>query len=404
MLKGFAITPVVLGRIAIGTIIENKGKKLPMKLDHMLITSNIQKDGSWIMHPAAEKLEREQKGKIRSIPVRIMFDNPSLNFRAEYSAFNDKGRLICSGDGEKARRRDPQAESGTIECSCPGSDLCSFGAANRCKPFGRLIVALEDGWEQDPLSGFMFRTTSFNSIRALTARLEYLAGATGNKMAGMPCNLVMRAKSTSASMRRPVYYLDLEPRNGLLNAMAEAATKRAEMEKAGFDRKGLEEAVARGYGRSAFVEALEDEQEVATEFYNPEFVDPETGEIFRSGEPPVQADSNQAGNSAAAPERLATDCLPRRKEAGQQQPVKQYASMTDEELWAEVDEKVVESLKKAIARVPNIQDETSANGARVWNANRFGEGTAAMHLIERALTKQVAQIKGLSMEDARKSA
>lgn len=406
MLKGFAITPVVLGRISIGTIVENKGKKLPMKLDHIQVTSNIQKDGTWIMHPVAEKLANEQKGQIRSIPVRILFDRPDLNFRAEYSAFSDKGRLLCSGNGEKARRRDPKAETGVTECACPGSDMCEFGAQNRCKPFGRLIIGLEGVWDTDPLSGFMFRTTSFNSIRALTARLEYLSAATGKQMAGMPCNLVMRAKSTSASMRRPIYYLDLEPRGGLLSAMADAKAKRAEMSEAGFNREALEEAVRIGYEQSAFVETDDEGQEVVTEFFSQEYVDPETGEVIRNGEAPsasslsgtqagegAQQEGGQ-GSDASSPTTAAHDASGR-----------PYDELSDEELLGEVGEKLRESLKKAIGRIPNLKDENSISGARVWNSTRFGNSSAAMYLIERHLANQLTQIKGLPLEEeARKSA
>ncbi|WP_018079162.1 hypothetical protein [Thiobacillus denitrificans] len=401
MLKGFAITPVVLGRISIGTIVENKGKKLPMKLDYIQITSNIQKDGAWMMHPVAEKLAKEQKDKIRSIPVRIMFDRPDLNFRAEYSAFNEKGRLLCSGNGEKARRRDPQSETGITECACPGSDLCEFGAQNRCKPFGRLLVCLEDSWDNDPLSGFMFRTTSFNSIRALTARLEYLAAASGKQMAGMPCNLVMRAKSTSASMRRPIYYLDLEPRGGLLKAMADAKAKRTEMQEGGFQREALEEAVRLGYEQSAFVDVDTDDdgQDVVAEFFNQEFIDPETGEVIRSGEAgssgAFAGDQPRAGAQASSGQAANARTTENQTHDASGRP---FEEMTDDELIGQVDEKLVESLKKSIARIPNLQDESSISGARIWNTTRFAPSAAAMYLIERHLNKQLSQIKGLPLE------
>lgn len=404
MLKGFAITPVVLGRIAIGGIVEKNGKRLPVKYDFMQITSNVQKDGGWIMHPAAAAIADKQKGKIHSIPVRIMFDRPDLNFRAEYSAFSDKGRLLCSGDGEKARRRDPQSATGISDYSCPGSDLCEYGKQNRCKPFGRLMVGLEGEWDKDPLSGFMFRTTSFNSIRALTARLSYLAAATGDQMAGLPCNLVMRAKSTSASMRRPIYYLDIEPRDGLLNAMAEAKTKRAEMEQAGFKRQALEEAVRLGYEQSAFVEPEDETKEVVEEFYNSQFVDFETGEIYNSGDaPPGAVPVDQSGKGAATSTGQENNASPAQNEA-QDSPEKPFKDMADDELWKQLDEKTAKSVKAAIDRIPNVSDEESITGARVWSSTRFGENTAAMQLIDRKLAKRQEQSKELPLEGERKSA
>ncbi len=113
MLKGFAIIPTLLGRIAIGEIEEKNGKKLPKKLDYIQITGMAQGNtGGWAEHPEMTRLLEAQKekakdpasgiaspDKLRSIPVRIMFDSPDNNFRAEYSCFDQKGRPMCSGDG-----------------------------------------------------------------------------------------------------------------------------------------------------------------------------------------------------------------------------------------------------------------------------------------------------------------
>ena len=41
MIKGLAITPPVLGRIAIGHTVERNGKRLPSKDDQFTITSQI---------------------------------------------------------------------------------------------------------------------------------------------------------------------------------------------------------------------------------------------------------------------------------------------------------------------------------------------------------------------------
>lgn len=288
-IKGFAITPVVLGRIAIGEIVENNGKRLPSRLDHIVITGMVQANGDWVEHPEMTRLKAEEvnnnppqpgKGvKLRSIPVRIMFDKPESNFRAEYNCFDDKGRPICTGDGEKARRR---SANGVQDVACPGSDVCDFGQQHRCKQLGRLMIGLESTFENDPLSGFMFRTTSFNSIRALTARLNYLAAVTGGKIAGMPCNLRMRAKSTAASFRKPIFYLDLEPVGGLIAATGKAAEFRKKFEEAGLDRAQLEEAVANGLKESAFYEDQTDGEEIIEEFM---MMDEEPQTDGKSGKP-----------------------------------------------------------------------------------------------------------------------
>jgi len=60
MLKGLAITPPVLGRIAIGKIIEKNGKRLPEKDDQFTITSQLQSKDGWLLHPHDADLRKAQ--------------------------------------------------------------------------------------------------------------------------------------------------------------------------------------------------------------------------------------------------------------------------------------------------------------------------------------------------------
>ena len=93
MIKGLVITPPILGRISIGKIVEKNGKRLPEKDDQFTITSQIQSKDGWIKHPLDEQLRAKasnsnqtqaQNQKLRSIPVRMIFNDPDLNLRAEY--------------------------------------------------------------------------------------------------------------------------------------------------------------------------------------------------------------------------------------------------------------------------------------------------------------------------------
>ena len=108
MIKGLAITPPVLGRISIGKIVEKNGKRLPEKDDQFTITSQIQNKDGWVKHPLDEQLRAKapnQNQKLRSIPVRMIFNDPELNLRAEYSLFDRQtGRPVCVGNGETCQR------------------------------------------------------------------------------------------------------------------------------------------------------------------------------------------------------------------------------------------------------------------------------------------------------------
>jgi hypothetical protein len=84
MLKGLVITPPVVGRISIGRVVERNGKRLPEKDDQFTLTSQVQNREGWVLHPLDGQLRREADSqKLRSIPVRMLFNDPALNLRAD---------------------------------------------------------------------------------------------------------------------------------------------------------------------------------------------------------------------------------------------------------------------------------------------------------------------------------
>ena len=266
MLKGLAITPPVVGRISIGRVIERNGKRLPEKDDQFTLTSQVQNRDGWVLHPLDELLRRDGGGKLRSIPVRLLFNDPSLNLRADYSLFDrSTGRPMCVGNGESCRRRG--GEEGIETLPCVGPDLCRF-AEGECKAYARFNVVIGDG-EEDALGSFVLRTTSFNTIRTLAARLQYFSAVSGGRLACMPLELKLRGKSTAMSHRTAIYYVDLVVRTGMTleQAIAEAQVKDAQRKDCGFDQDALDEAARRGFANGAFEELGEDVPAVAEEFY-----------------------------------------------------------------------------------------------------------------------------------------
>ena len=266
MLKGLVITPPVLGRISIGKIVERSGKRLPEKDDQFTITSQVQSaDGGWLPHPFDEGFRKAQGGKIRAIPIRLPFNDPDLNFRAEYALFDRRtGRPVCVGNGETCKRR---AESGVQSLPCPSPEGCSLAQNGACKPYGRLNALIGD---DDPLGSFVFRTTGFNSIRTLSARLAYFQAISGNRLAYLPLELRLRGKSTRQSLGTPIYYVDLTVRSGVSveDALTEAKRLEADRQEAGFDQFALEAAARLGFSNGAFEESDDDGGSVVEEFYS----------------------------------------------------------------------------------------------------------------------------------------
>ncbi|WP_109441765.1 hydrolase or metal-binding protein [Acinetobacter haemolyticus] len=270
MIKGLAITPPVLGRISIGKIVEKNGKRLPEKDDQFTITSQIQNKDGWVKHPLDEQLRAKapnQNQKLRSIPVRMIFNDPELNLRAEYSLFDRQtGRLICSGNGEICQRL---GQNGIEQHPCPSPDLCPLAQGGLCKPYGRLYVNLD---ESDEFGTFIFRTTGFNSIRTLAARLSYYHAASSDLLSCLPLQLTLRGKSTTQSYRTPIYYVDLTLRDGvnLQDAISSAKQIDEQSKAAGFYQEALDHVARQGYGNASFEVGGEEGLGIVEEFYRDE--------------------------------------------------------------------------------------------------------------------------------------
>ena len=297
MIKGLAITPPILGRISIGRMIEKNGKRLPEKDDQFTITSQIQSKEGWVKHPLDDQLRANiPNQKLRSIPVRMIFNDPDLSLRAEYTLFDRQtGRPVCVGNGETCQRLTNQ---GVEQHPCPSPDLCPLAQGGNCKPYGRLHVNLDDS---DEFGTFIFRTTGFNSIRTLAARLSYYHAASNGLLSCLPLQLILRGKSTTQSYRQQVYYVDLTLREGIsLNeAIIQAKQIDEQSKQAGFYQEALDFTARKGFANGRMEVDIEEGLEVVKEFDIDELIESEplqtrtkkeskSGPKFHQGEGVVQ--------------------------------------------------------------------------------------------------------------------
>jgi hypothetical protein len=275
MIKGLAITPPILGRISIGSVIEKNGKRLPVKEDFFTITSQVQNRDGWVSHPLHEELLKSScNTKLRSIPVRVLFNDPDLNLRADYSMFDRQtGRPVCVGNGDTCKRF---TATGIQSLPCPSPDGCDFAKGDACKPYGRLNVHIGG---EDELGTFIFRTTGFNSIRTLSARLAYFQAVSGNRLACLPLELRLRGKSTTMSHRSAIYYVDLTVRDGLSlsDALSQARDLEMTRKACGFDQATLDAVAKAGLKNGAFEEDSDEVLDVMEEFFPDADATPRTG-------------------------------------------------------------------------------------------------------------------------------
>ena len=135
-----------------------------------------------------------------------------------------------------------------------------------CKPYGRLNVKLGD---DDELGTFIFRTTGYNSIRTLAARLHYFQAVSGDQLACMPLELRLRGKSTAQSRGTPIYYADLTIRDGMTleEALTEAQQKHLHREAMAYNQRALDAVAHAGLSNGAFEDDPDEAHAVIEEFY-----------------------------------------------------------------------------------------------------------------------------------------
>ena len=297
MIKGLAITPPVIGRICIGKLVQKQDKWVPEKDDSFTLTTQVQQKGGWLLHPLHQHYSSQKSGqeqtKIRAIPVRVLFNDSDLNLRAEYSAFDRQtGRPLCVGNGEVARRVGAQ---GMEEVSCTGPERCAFAGQQGCKLYGRLNLFVEG--QGDELGSFIFRTTGYNSVRTLAARLKYLEAVSGGHTRYLPLTLRLRAKSTTQSYRTPVYYVDLTLREetNLTEAVRLAQEAAQRDQEAGLVIDQMEQA-ARELLRNGQFEDIDEEVPMLLEEFYPETNSDETA----NGNAGVEATTSHAAPQSQA--------------------------------------------------------------------------------------------------------
>ena len=169
----------------------------PVKLDHFRITTlqrledgNLERD---------EVIHQRLGDKPTEIPVRLLYDDPELNFPTRYAAFVGR-TLWCSGDGVSALRLTKDGKDRfELDCPCHLSDPSyqpKRGDPPRCKMNGALSVVIDGA---SGLGGvWKFRTTSYNSITGIMGAMIFVRSITGGPLANIPLKLRVQPKQATA--------------------------------------------------------------------------------------------------------------------------------------------------------------------------------------------------------------
>ena len=224
MIKNLCPGLMEMGKIKIG----NKGQvrksasgsdwQAPQKLDHFLITTNERgQDNNFMLDQSLHKVFGDAP---KSIPVRLIYDDISLNFATRYICYYGK-TVFCSGDGEEAQRlQTDKVTYKTRTCPCERQDPKFAGdvvngqvkaGQGKCKINGILSVIIDGA--QSVGGVWKFRTTSYNSVVGILSSLALIQRITGGRLAGIPMNMTVSPKTVADPIKgsqQTIYVVGLQ--------------------------------------------------------------------------------------------------------------------------------------------------------------------------------------------------
>ena len=256
-----------VGKIKIGGKSERKtgtGFLLPEKYDHFEIAT-LMKDaeGRLVMDDEMNKVIGEG---CKALDIYLCYDDPTMNMPTFYSWFV-KSKLVCMGNGEKAMRTQEDGSKEERECN---PKICAAYKEKRCKPYGRLSVILASA---NRIGGtYIFRTTSWNTIRNVLSSMAFIRTITGGVLAGIPLRMTllpMTVNPHDVGHNVKIYVVNIEFSGKMDDLKQSAAIEVERRMQLGMNMKSIE-AADTGFIKSHVVEEVEGEAEDIAEEFAPE--------------------------------------------------------------------------------------------------------------------------------------
>ena len=278
-MKGMPFLPMPLGAIRLGHTIGMPGGAVSVISDDEFKITKPERlaDGAWVQDDLDAKLreaivangnEGVAQRKLRSIPIRIHVNDPSLVVRSRLEAFDPvSGRTVCSSDGSGIAKR-WSAGVGTVDVSCDGCDRCSFATSGQadCKFFGRIAVQIEG--QNDALGTYVLRSGSYNTMRTFESKLWQMWSLFGNRLRGIPLQMTLRSAQTQLSNWKTFYFVDLTLADGVsLEAAAAKVREQATADAdSGLDFTALAATMDAGLSNGGFFQDSADDGVDMNEF------------------------------------------------------------------------------------------------------------------------------------------
>lgn len=372
----------------------------PQKLDHFLITTMERgQDNNFLKDEFLHKLYGDAP---KEIPVRLIYDDISLNFATRYICYYGK-TVFCTGDGETATRLQKDGTQAQRTCPCGRQDpkytgddgpngaegLGGKNSKGKCKINGILSVIIDGAKTVGGV--WKFRTTSYNSVVGILSSLALIQRITGGRLAGIPMLLTVTPKTVQDPIQgsqQTIYVVGLQYA-GTMNSLREVGYEIAMTEaKHGISMKRIEEDAMMMLTHTP-TSGLGDDlaEDVVAEFY-PEEMQPAAPALVEAAVeyPPLTAERATADQSNPIPP-LATiqgevvDTSTGEVMAGKTEPQKEKVAKSKEK--AKVKETVVEPVTEtATVGTDAVTDAVIVEAAEEQPPHPADEQEAAAPLVD----------------------
>lgn len=255
-----------VGKIKIGTLSDKmvKGRRLPKKLDHFVVTSILRDESGNLL--IDEDMTKKIGDSCQELPIYLCYDDPQLNFATFFAHFT-QSRLQCMGNGRTASRTMESGDKEEIVCN---PKTCEAYQKKQCKPYGRLSVILADA---SRVGGcHVLRTTSWNSIRNILTSMSFIRTITGGILAGIKLKMrliPMQVQPKDMGRTVKIYTVNIEYDGSWEELKDEAAKEMQRRVQLGTNMKQIESGDREMIVEQVKTEAEEQAAEMSQEF-NPE--------------------------------------------------------------------------------------------------------------------------------------
>lgn len=156
-------------------------------------------------HPITKSLmelpANSSAGKLREIPIRLFFNKAQNALQSRYQAYDMNTAMpVCSGDGVTALRhqRMELSSEASTKVECPGPEVCDFALSGQATCRRQVTMAVQIEGQDDPLSVFQLRSSSYYTHKALVGQLA-LIEKRYNGLRHVPLKLQLWESSTRRS-------------------------------------------------------------------------------------------------------------------------------------------------------------------------------------------------------------